>query len=291
VDVTTAFTSIDNYIAALGQIRDAKILVDPADATKGYVSPLVHPGKGDWNVWQNEAQWIWAYGGDLLNADMTQAAFNSDAAVDAVTLYSSLYAQGLTASNTLELNSASTDSALGTGLTATELAGPYVIPNFRNLAASGFTVTEDQIGVAEFPAGPGGQFTFIGGSDLGIMGNCANFDAAWAFVKYMLRKDAQIRYGNAVGLLPVTLEGLEPFKSDPLYAPFIAAAAKGKTSAPSGQWAGIETAINGAFSGIWEDVGAACAKQGDAACVAVTKEQVKARLDAAAATVNTLLAQ
>jgi multiple sugar transport system substrate-binding protein len=176
-------------------------------------------------------------------------------------------------------------------MTANELAGPYVVPNIRAPKASGYTVKEEQIGVAEFPAGKGGQFTFIGGSDLGIMKNCNNYNAAWALVKYLLRKDAQIRYGNAVGLLPVTLEGLEPFKSDPMYAPFIAAASKGKTSAPSGQWAGIETAINSAFTSIWEEVAAACAKQGDAACKPVSRDVVKAKLDAAAATVDELLSK
>lgn len=290
VDVNTAFKTLDSFIAALAKIRDAKIPVDPKDPSKGVVAPLVHPGKGDWNVWQNQLQWIWAFGGDILNPEMTKSVLNSDAALDAVVFYTSLYSQGLTASDTLELNSATTDERLGKGMTATELAGPYVVPNIRSPKVSGYTVTEDEIGVAEFPAGPGGQYTFIGGSDLGIMNSCKSYDAAWALVKYLLRKDAQIRYGNAVGLLPVTLEALEPFKSDPMYAPFIAAAAKGKTSAPTGQWSGIETAINTAFTGIWEDVAAACAKQGDPACKAPSRDVIKEKLDSAAATVDELLA-
>ncbi|MBN1439257.1 MAG: extracellular solute-binding protein [Anaerolineales bacterium] len=290
VDVSTAFATLDSYIAALEKIRDAKIPVDPEDPSKGYVAPLVHPGKGDWNVWQNQLQWIWAYGGDILNEDMTKAVFNSEAALDAVMLYTSLYSRGLTSSDNLEMNSATTDERLGKGLAATELAGPYVIPNIRDAAVSGYTVPEEDFGVAEFPAGPGGQYTFIGGSDLGIMNTCQDFDAAWALVKYLLRKDAQIRYGNAIGLLPVTYEALEPFKADPFFAPFIAAADKGKTSAPTGKWGAIETAINTAFTGIWEDVAEACLKQGDAACAAPSRDAVKARLDAAASTVDELLA-
>jgi multiple sugar transport system substrate-binding protein len=290
VDASTAFKTLDSYIAALEKIRDAKIPVDPEDPSKGVVAATVFPGKSDWNVWQNQLQWIWAYGGDILNADMTKAVINSDAAVDAVMLYTSLYARGVTSADNLEMNSATTDERLGKGLAATELAGPYVVPNIRNQAASGYTVSEEDFGVAEFPAGPGGQFTFIGGSDLGIMNTCKSYDAAWALVKYLLRKDAQIRYGNAIGLLPVTHEALEPFKSDPLFAPFIAAAAKGKTSAPTGKWGAIETAINTAFSGIWEDVAAACAKQGDPACQAPSRDVIKERLDSAASTVDELLA-
>jgi multiple sugar transport system substrate-binding protein len=290
VDVSTAFADLDSYRAALAQIRDAQIPVDPDDPSKGVVAPLIIPGKGDWNVWQNQLQWIWAYGGDILNADMTKAILNSEEAVDAVEFYVSMYADGLTASDTLEMNSATTDERLGKGLAATELAGPYVVPNIRDQKASGYTVAEEDIGVAEFPAGPGGQYTFIGGSDLGILDTCESYDAAWALVKYLLRKDAQIRYGNAVGLLPVTHEALEPFKSDPMYAPFIAAAAKGKTSAPSGQWGAIETAINTAFTSIWEDVAEACPVQGEPGCAAPTRDLIKQRLDAAAATVDELLA-
>jgi multiple sugar transport system substrate-binding protein len=290
VDVSTAFADLDSYRAALAQIRDAQIPVDPDDPSKGVVAPLIIPGKGDWNVWQNQLQWIWAYGGDILNADMTKAILNSEEAVDAVEFYVSMYADGLTASDTLEMNSATTDERLGKGLAATELAGPYVVPNIRDQKASGYTVAEEDIGVAEFPAGPGGQYTFIGGSDLGILDTCESYDAAWALVKYLLRKDAQIRYGNAVGLLPVTHEALEPFKSDPMYAPFIAAAAKGKTSAPSGQWGAIETAINTAFTSIWEDVAEACPVQGEPGCAAPSRDLIKQRLDAAAATVDELLA-
>jgi multiple sugar transport system substrate-binding protein len=289
VDVSTAFADLDSYRAALAQIRDAQIPVDPDDPSKGVVAPLIIPGKGDWNVWQNQLQWIWAYGGDILNADMTKAILNSEEAVDAVEFYVSMYADGLTASDTLEMNSATTDERLGKGLAATELAGPYVVPNIRDQKASGYTVAEEDIGVAEFPAGPGGQYTFIGGSDLGILDTCESYDAAWALVKYLLRKDAQIRYGNAVGLLPVTHEALEPFKSDPMYAPFIAAAAKGKTSAPSGQWGAIETAINTAFTSIWEDVAEACPVQGEPGCAAPSRDLIKQRLDAAAATVDELL--
>jgi multiple sugar transport system substrate-binding protein len=289
VDVSTAFADLDSYRAALAQIRDAQIPVDPEDPSKGVVAPLIIPGKGDWNVWQNQLQWIWAYGGDILNADMTKAILNSEEAVDAVEFYVSMYADGLTASDTLEMNSATTDERLGKGLAATELAGPYVVPNIRDQKASGYTVAEEDIGVAEFPAGPGGQYTFIGGSDLGILDTCESYDAAWALVKYLLRKDAQIRYGNAVGLLPVTHEALEPFKSDPMYAPFIAAAAKGKTSAPSGQWGAIETAINTAFTSIWEDVAEACPVQGEPGCAAPSRDLIKQRLDAAAATVDELL--
>ena len=50
-----------------------------------------------------------------------------------------------------------------------------------------------------------------------------------------------------------------------------------------------ETAINTAFTGIWEDVALACEKQGDPACQAPSREDVKAKLDAAAATVDELL--
>jgi multiple sugar transport system substrate-binding protein len=222
-----------------------------------------------------------------LNADGTEAAFNTDAAIAGVAEYYSLYGKGLTSADTLELNSAQTDSRFGLEAAAfTYMTGPWIISNARNQAASGWPdETAKNLAFAPIPAGPGGQFTFVGGSNLGIMKTCKYPDAAFELVKFLTGKTSQIRYANAIGMLPATMEGQndKTFTEDPLFSVFIAAAQNGKSAPAIPAWGEVENTINPAFQALWETVAA------DGVGKPITTDEVKTILDDAAATVNTLL--
>jgi multiple sugar transport system substrate-binding protein len=275
LDPETAFATIEDFIATLEAVRDADL----------GIAPFVHPGRNDWNVWQNAVQWGWAYGGDILTEDGTQAAFNSAEFVSGVTAFDQLYAMGLTASNTLELNSAQTDAEYGQGRAFSYMGGPWEISNLRNLEGSGYSQeVADNAAVAAFPAGPGGSYTFFGGSNLGIFTSCPDYEAAWLFVQYLLTNESQIRYGNAIGMLPVTVEaqGDPIFTDDPLFGVFIEAAPTGKTSPNIPRWGAVENTLNTALQGLWEDVAAS-------GSTPIDPDLVQQRLDEAAESVNLIL--
>jgi multiple sugar transport system substrate-binding protein len=269
-----AFDDTDGFIAALEAIRDSG----------QDIAGLVHPGRNDWNVWQNATQWGWAYGGDILTEDGTAAAFNAAEFAAGVAQYYQLYGMGLTPGDTLELNSSQTDEAYGKGRAAMTMTGPWMISNLRNLEASGYEqVVADNTAIAPFPTGPTGvDATFFGGSDLGIMTSCPNYEAAWAFVKYLLSDESQIRYGNAIGMLPATTsaQGDPIFVDDPLFSVFIDAAPTGKSSPNIPRWGAVENTLNTALQALWEDV---------AAVDLISEATVQDRLDEAAETVNTVL--
>ncbi|MBV9171419.1 MAG: sugar ABC transporter substrate-binding protein [Chloroflexi bacterium] len=252
------------------------------------VAPFVHPGKNDWNVWQNGAMWIWGAGGDLLNPGYTQAVFNSDDAVRGVTEFASLYSKGLTSSDTLELNSNQTDSKFGDGKAFSIISGPWNISNARTPVDKGGwsnDVARQNLAFAQFPAGPGGNYTFVGGSNLAILNNCPNPDAAVAFVEYLTSNESQVRYAQTIGMLPaVNSAQHDPaFSADPNYRVFMVAAANGKTSAPIAQWGQVEPTLQEQLQAVWDDVANLPAgKQ-------ISAEQVKSRLDAAAKAVNAYL--
>lgn len=277
LDPDEAFEDLDSFMAALEAIRDSDV----------DIAPFVHPGRNDWNVWQNATQWGWAYGGDLLTADGTAAAFNSPEFVAGVTAFNGLYGRGLTPADALELNSAQCEEAFGKGRAATLISGPYMISNFRDLEGSGYDQeVADNVAVAPFPAGPtGAQVTFFGGSDLGIINTCRDYDAAFAFVKFLMSKESQIRYGNAIGMLPVTVEaqGDPDFTEDELFSVFIAAAPTGRVTPNVTDWGAIENTLNTALQGLWEDVAAADGP--------IDEATVQAKLDEAAETVDSILGQ
>ncbi|MBN1486989.1 MAG: extracellular solute-binding protein, partial [Anaerolineae bacterium] len=137
LDPEAAFKDMDSFIAALEAIKDAGLTTE--DGLE--IAPFHHPGRNDWNVWQNASMWIWAYGGELLNADGSEAVFNSPEAVAGIKMYNSLYGMGLTPEDTLELNSSQTDSRFGEGTTASYITGPWIISNARDMENSGWTET------------------------------------------------------------------------------------------------------------------------------------------------------
>jgi multiple sugar transport system substrate-binding protein len=252
------------------------------------VAPFVHPGKNDWNVWQNSSIWIWTSGGDLLTPDYTQAVFNSPAAVRGVSEFTSLYPKGLTSSDTLELNSSQTDQKFGDGKAFSEIGGPWLISDARTDPSKGGwsnDVVRQNLAFAEFPSGPGGSYTFVGGSNLAILNSCPNPAEAVTFVQYLVSPESQVRYALNIGMLPATQSAQQDgnFVGDPLFQPFLAAAAKGKTSAPIAQWGQIEPTLQEQLQAIWDDL---ANNKGQP----LSDEQIKSRLDAAARAVNGYLA-
>jgi multiple sugar transport system substrate-binding protein len=277
IDPDEAFATLDSFVAAMEQIRDSSV----------DIAPFVHPGRNDWNVWQNAVQWGWAYGGSILTEDGTQAAFNSPEFVAGVTAFDQMYGKGLTPENTLELNSAQCDAEFGEGRAAVMISGPWMISNLRDLEGSGYIEeVANNYAVAQFPSGPGGQYTFFGGSNVSILTSCADYEATFAFVKYLMSKESQIRYGNAIGMLPATVEAQSDssFVDDPEFSVFIEAAPSGRTSPNIPRWGAVENTLNSALQALWEEVGAA------GVGTLIDEATVQARLDEAAETVNSILA-
>jgi multiple sugar transport system substrate-binding protein len=219
----------------------------------------------------------------------TEAAFNSKEAVDGVfVLLHPLRRRGLTADDTLELNSAQTDARFGEGYTFAFMSGPWLISLARDWENQGWVQeAAENMAFAQIPAGPGGQYTFIGGSNLAIMKSCPHPEEAADFVKFLLSKESQIRYANSIGMLPTTLAAQSDpiFTQDPLFSVFIEAGKHGKTSENIVEWGQLENTLQSALASLWEDVSA------KGYGTPIDREIIKARLDEAAETVNTLLKQ
>ncbi len=272
-----AFKDLNAFQATLQKVKDANL----------NVAPFAHTGRGDWNVVQNASMFIWNYGGDILTQDNKQAAFNSDQAVDAVTFAASFYGQGLTPPDAPEVNTVQAENRMAEGEVFSVVTGPWMVGNTTTSFEEGGWENREvaqNVAFAEFPAGPGGQFSFVGGSQLGIFNECHNPEAAMKFIQYLTSPEAQIAYTKVAGFLPAKLQAQQdPAYNTPAYQVFRAAAEKGKVPPTIAQWGGVENVMKTSLEWVWEDVQASTGKPIDEATV-------KARLDAGAQSVNELVA-
>lgn len=279
VDPAEMFAAWDGFVAGLEKIEAAGL----------EIKPMAFPGKNDWNVLHNFAPWVWEAGGDMLNPGNTAAVFNSPEGIEGVKFYASLYTQGFTPEDALELNSAQIDGLFSDGSVAMVISGPWMIKGARTPEDQGGwkeSEAAQNLAVAEIPAGPAGRYTFVGGSDLTVWRGSKHPEMAVELVKFLTSKESQIRYGLNIGMLPAVKEALaDPsFADDPDYQVFVSAVENGKSYPAIAAWGPIETAMVKSLGALWDDV-AGVYGPFDA------DTMIPERLNAAAQEVDNLLAQ
>ncbi len=182
----------------------------------GFFVP-VFPASGDLNIWMN-LQWLpflWQAGGREFTDDLRRSTFNSEAGVKALAVWKTLY--DLEDFSRFAL---AHDLAFASGKVAMILDGPWNLPRYRAIQGMRWAV-------APLPAGPEGAATYLDGEQLVIFKQSKHADAAWTFVKWILRPDVQARFSMQSGYLPVrraTLD-LSEYKaflaSDPALKAFV----------------------------------------------------------------------
>ncbi|MFA5879308.1 MAG: sugar ABC transporter substrate-binding protein [Candidatus Margulisiibacteriota bacterium] len=237
----------------LKKIRDANLTINNIK-----VAPLGVPGKNDWNVVHNVAPWIWAAGGDFLSADSTKSAINSPEAVAGLNFYVGLTQKGYIPKSCLELNTAQISAKFNEGEFAMYFDTPAEVKILSLPAEQGGasgTMAAKNYGVAVYPKGPKGRFTFFGGSDLAIFKFSKNKELAWQLVKYLVSKEAQIRYANDTGFIPARQDCFNDsyFTSDPKRLVFTEAVKYGRVYPCIPAWGPIEPILTRHIGIIWDN--------------------------------------
>lgn len=159
----------------------------------GFLVP-VSPGTGPdgpWMVWQ-WMPFLWQAGGYLIDLPQTEVLYGEEPGVEALGLWKRLYDLQNQKSFTNEYQSAFV-SQQG----AMMLDGPWNLPNYPRLLRG------IDWGIAPLPAGPHKQATVVGGEYLAIFKQSKNPDAAWKFLKWMVRPDVQAYWSERSGYLPI----------------------------------------------------------------------------------------
>ncbi len=164
----------------------------------GFYVPA-YPGSGPLSIWE-VLQWspfLWQAGGEIIDSTQTKVLFNSEAGVQALTLWKEIYDQ-LNFSN----YSFTHDMGLASGSISMIMDGPWDLPTFRKMKNIDWAV-------ASLPEGPKGKATYIAGESLAIFKQSKNPYAAWTFVKWVTQPEIQEMFSISSGYLPVRKSVLE----------------------------------------------------------------------------------
>jgi multiple sugar transport system substrate-binding protein len=184
VDEPTADWTWDDFRAA------AKALTDPSKQQYGFAYPI--DGTED-TVWHYDAM-LWEAGGDILNADNTEAAFNSPAGVQALT---TLQQMAVTDKSVFldQQNVGKIDNLFNAGKIAMDVTGPWALSGYPDI----------NYGVQIMPMYDGGSHATIAGPDMWVMfdNGDGKGDAAWQFMQWFTAAEQVKEDSMTSGHLPI----------------------------------------------------------------------------------------
>jgi len=168
----------------------AKATTDPANKVFGLVFPA---DASETMVWQFEAM-LWEAGGDILNADSTQAAFNSPAGVRAATMLQQMQQDG---SLYLDFHpdSGAYTNLFNSGKISMLITGPWDLSAFPDV----------NYGVVQMPSfDPGGSHITIAGPDNWVIfdNGADRVEASWEFLQFMASPENVLKDSLATSHLP-----------------------------------------------------------------------------------------
>ena len=149
------------------------------------------------DLWDMELIWseaIWAYGGDIINADHTKTLVGEPKAREAWQLFYDMMFE---------------DKSWPTSTTAGEygddpfLAGVAAMTTIGHWAVPGYAEANFKWDVAPMPKGPSGQATSVNSAGFVVGKASKNPDAAFEFLKYVLSEPAQKRLAELGFACPV----------------------------------------------------------------------------------------
>lgn len=137
------------------------------------------------DLWDMELCWseaIWAYGGQVINADYTKTLLGEPQALQAWQLFHDMMFVDKTMPDTIAAGEYGGD-LFQAGVVAMWPMGHWAIP--------GYAEVEFQWDVVPMPKGPAGQATSVNSAGFVVAKATKNPDAAWKFIQFSLSKEGQ----------------------------------------------------------------------------------------------------
>jgi multiple sugar transport system substrate-binding protein len=206
---------------------------DPANGVVGFEFYTQPTGEGI--TWQFQV-WLWAAGGQFLNADNTAAAFNTPEGLKALTFVSDMLKGKGSQPGPWGL--------FGDQKACMQLDGSWLF-GYRKDAPF-------QWGIAPVPVPQGGTTASnVGGEHIFMFDASPNKDAAWKFIKYLTSADVQLEWDQKTGFLPVRQSVAEDAsylkwinETEPRMLPFVKGMATAHTRPATSKYYAVSDAFS-----------------------------------------------
>lgn len=281
IDPATAFSDWDALRLTLSTIKQK---VPKIGGQR--IEPFGGPGKKAFDLVHHVMPFVWDAGGAELDADAAKSTIASDQAQEGLRYVAGLVKDGLFDSSQLERDGTQVENQFKGGRLAVWIGGPWVLQSAGRADDEQWVkAARDNVGVAPMPAGPSGDaYTFVGGSNLMMLKESKNKDAAWELMKFLSEASVQTRYADLMGMFPSRADAQKRAgDASENHAQFLKAIEQGRTYAPVPQWGQIENAYKSRFGNILDQAAGKGSKLDDAA--------IERELQAAQKEADGLLAQ
>jgi multiple sugar transport system substrate-binding protein len=185
---------------ACERLRDSKKL------SKQYFA-LALPGQREGVLIHDIAPWVWGAGGSFLNSNRREAQFHEDAALNGMHFFFQMIVDRLIP---LLGRERVVPGNFFSGKFAFQISGAWPANTVFNPKYPYYQPeVARNYGISIFPAGPAGQVTFLGGSNLAIVNNSRHTEAAWKLISFLTGVHSQVRHSREIGMPPSRYTALE----------------------------------------------------------------------------------
>jgi multiple sugar transport system substrate-binding protein len=196
------------------------------DELKAMARALKDKGGAKWGIflqpgqtgsWQTMLPFAWQAGARLSDGK-GKVTIDSPAMVEALRYYQSFFTENLAPKDNLAGQPGAIEQGFAKGDLGMFVSGPWHMTLVEEQGGKGFA---DKYAVAPMPTNRTGD-SFIGGSDLAVFKSAKNRDAAWKFVRFLMRPDIQREWYKTSSDLPAVQSAWSgaPLAGDPKLAVF-----------------------------------------------------------------------
>jgi len=157
------------------------------------------------------APWVWGAGGSFISADRRTPQFHKPAALQGIHFY-----YGMMVDRLIPLlgRDRLVTGNFFTGQCAFQMTGVWPVDSAFNPKHPAYQPeVAKNYGISVLPAGPAGQVTYLGGSNLAITSFSQHPEGAWKLIKFLLDPASQVRHVRQIGMLPSRYSALEKLLS------------------------------------------------------------------------------
>lgn len=246
---TADFDSWESFKGALVKFQKANM-----QRNNFQVWPLTHSGIGDWNVVHNFAPWIWSGGGSFIEEKDGQFFSNirNPGTVKGIREYISYALDGLVEKSDLQKNMIAVETKMSE---TRAFIGVWTSFIFLQQQAQANPSQLDKDGGTPIimPKGPGGRYSFLGGSNLAVTSFSPDIDNAKKLLAFMVRDTIQAKYCSEIGTLSGRSSTTQAsyVKNKDYYNTLLENVKYGRSYPNTPEWGKVEIVLNKGLERIW----------------------------------------